>query len=378
MALTDKLGIFVEDMRRGGVDCLPPDINASHAHLHRRGRRRPLCPRRAEGRRREGDGGAGRGARTGRAVRQPRGFRCAHRSAAAQSPPARKPRRRGRVRRDQARTCRGLRRAPRRSSPMRRARTSSARAARPACSASSTAEAAPIRLPRDASWTLAQRMAAERDAFGFYFSAHPVDASRHLLAAHKVETFAELADVRDRRGRADRRDAWPALVEDSALADLGQGPPLHDGDAERQFGPVRRDRVRRRRDRGAGSCREGRSVRLARRRARPPRGRRDPASHDQALPAAQRPCQANAAADDRAGAGRRVADRIVRELADSRAAQRHACASSCRWRQAERRSSSPAATSRSTRELAARIERITGEGSVDLSVQEPPKLALVG
>ncbi len=29
-------------------------------------------------------------------------------------------------------------------------------------------------------------------------------------------------------------------------------------------------------------------------------------------------------------------------------------------------------------ELASRIERITGEGSVDLSAQEPPKLALVG
>ena len=29
-------------------------------------------------------------------------------------------------------------------------------------------------------------------------------------------------------------------------------------------------------------------------------------------------------------------------------------------------------------ELAARIERISGEGSVDLSVLEPPKLALVG
>jgi len=29
-------------------------------------------------------------------------------------------------------------------------------------------------------------------------------------------------------------------------------------------------------------------------------------------------------------------------------------------------------------ELAAHVERITGEGSVDLSVQEPPKLALVG
>jgi DNA polymerase-3 subunit alpha len=29
-------------------------------------------------------------------------------------------------------------------------------------------------------------------------------------------------------------------------------------------------------------------------------------------------------------------------------------------------------------ELATRVERISGEGSVDLSVQEPPKLALVG
>jgi DNA polymerase-3 subunit alpha len=29
-------------------------------------------------------------------------------------------------------------------------------------------------------------------------------------------------------------------------------------------------------------------------------------------------------------------------------------------------------------ELQARIERVTGEGSVDLSVLEPPKLALVG
>jgi DNA polymerase-3 subunit alpha len=52
---------------------------------------------------------------------------------------------------------------------------------------------APIRLPRDARWTLAEKMAAERDAFGFYFSAHPVDAQRHLLAAHKVRNFAELA-----------------------------------------------------------------------------------------------------------------------------------------------------------------------------------------
>ncbi len=60
---------------------------------------------------------------------------------------------------------------------------------------SSESGIAPIRLPRDARWTLAERMAAERDAFGFYFSAHPVDAQRHLLAAHKVRSFAELAAI---------------------------------------------------------------------------------------------------------------------------------------------------------------------------------------
>jgi DNA polymerase-3 subunit alpha len=43
-------------------------------------------------------------------------------------------------------------------------------------------------------------MAAERDAFGFYFFAHPIDASRHLLAAHKMKTFAELADIRIAEG----------------------------------------------------------------------------------------------------------------------------------------------------------------------------------
>jgi DNA polymerase-3 subunit alpha len=58
-----------------------------------------------------------------------------------------------------------------------------------------TSEVAPIRLPLDARWTLAERMTAEREAFGFYFSAHPVDAQRHLLAAHKVRSFSELASL---------------------------------------------------------------------------------------------------------------------------------------------------------------------------------------
>jgi DNA polymerase-3 subunit alpha len=55
---------------------------------------------------------------------------------------------------------------------------------------------APIRLARDVHWKLSERMGAERDAFGFYFSAHPVDSQRHLLAAHKVKSFADLSSIR--------------------------------------------------------------------------------------------------------------------------------------------------------------------------------------
>jgi DNA polymerase-3 subunit alpha len=62
-------------------------------------------------------------------------------------------------------------------------------------SGSGPAEVAPIRLPRGAQWTQAERMAAERDAFGFYFSAHPVDQHRHLLAAHRVRQSNDLGSV---------------------------------------------------------------------------------------------------------------------------------------------------------------------------------------
>src|SRR5205085_1805614 len=55
------------------------------------------------------------------------------------------------------------------------------------------ANVVPIRMPTGESWTLAQRMAAEKDSFGFYFSAHPVDNYRHLARANGARTFAELA-----------------------------------------------------------------------------------------------------------------------------------------------------------------------------------------
>jgi len=53
----------------------------------------------------------------------------------------------------------------------------------------------PIRMPVAATWTLAERMGAEKEAFGFYFSAHPVDRYRHLAEAHGAKSFAALASL---------------------------------------------------------------------------------------------------------------------------------------------------------------------------------------
>jgi DNA polymerase-3 subunit alpha len=50
-------------------------------------------------------------------------------------------------------------------------------------------------MPVAATWTLAQRMVAEKESFGFYFSAHPVDRYRHLAEAQGARTYAALASL---------------------------------------------------------------------------------------------------------------------------------------------------------------------------------------
>ncbi|MFD1950910.1 DNA polymerase III subunit alpha [Sphingomonas arantia] len=53
--------------------------------------------------------------------------------------------------------------------------------------------ASSIRLPKAEPWTLAERMAAEKEAFGFYFSAHPTDRYRHIATALGARSFSELS-----------------------------------------------------------------------------------------------------------------------------------------------------------------------------------------
>lgn len=52
-------------------------------------------------------------------------------------------------------------------------------------------EAQALQLPRVEPWPLGTLMDKERDAFGFYFSAHPLDAYTHVLRANNVITYAE-------------------------------------------------------------------------------------------------------------------------------------------------------------------------------------------
>jgi DNA polymerase-3 subunit alpha len=58
-----------------------------------------------------------------------------------------------------------------------------------------SADVAPIRMPNVPAWTLAERMVQEKESFGFYFSAHPVDRYRHLVVAHGAKSFAELSSM---------------------------------------------------------------------------------------------------------------------------------------------------------------------------------------
>ncbi len=52
-----------------------------------------------------------------------------------------------------------------------------------------------IRLPNSVDWTLSQRMEQEKEAFGFYFSAHPVDRHAHLARMHGARSYAALGDL---------------------------------------------------------------------------------------------------------------------------------------------------------------------------------------
>jgi len=375
VALTDKLAMFVEDMRRGGIECLSPDINSSHAHFTVENG----AVRYALGALK----GVGDKAMEELVVERSRsGPFASLEDFAARIDPRLLNRRQleslagagafDRIQPNRAGVHLGAEIILAHAASAHDQRTSG----QAALFGTNSGEAAPIRLPRDASWTLAQRMAAERDAFGFYFSAHPVDASRHLLAAHNVRTFAEIAETQVAEG--ERIGAsMAALIEDTRWRTSAKGrrymmatlsdssgqfiATVFDDDASAALEAAAK----------AGQC-GLLGVELDRR------------SGDEAPRVTIKRFQplSDLAQRTRLQMTVRVPDAAYVERLSS-------CLAEARGGNGVLRFVLPLASGGEAvvvagrdfaldGELAARIERIAGEGSVDLSVQDPPKLALVG
>src|SRR5690348_9595970 len=375
MALTDKLGIFIEDMRRGEVACLPPDINASHAFFTVE-----------DGAVRYALGALkGVGEKAMEALveeRERSGPFTSLEDFAARIDP-RLLNRRQLESLAAAGAFDGIK--PERPALFAAAETILAHAAsahdqrtsgQAALFGANSTEAAPIRLPRDASWTLAQRMAAEREAFGFYFSAHPVDSAKHLLAAHKVKTFAEIGETQVAEGER-IGSTMAGLVEEARWRTSAKGRRYMIAtlsDSSGQFVATAFD------DEAtaaleaaakAGQC-GLLSVELDRR-----AGDETPRvtiKRIQPLNELARRTRLQMTVDVQdTGSIARVLD----ELAASRGGNGKVLlivplASGGTAQLIAGRDFTLDA------ELAARIERIAGEGNVELSAQEPPRLALVG
>ncbi len=222
---TEKLAIFVEDMKRLGVACLPPDINASEAEFsveavddgfavryalaglkgvgekamellveerHAKGRFQSLddFARRVDPRllnKRQVEALAGAGGFDSIAPDRPGVYAAAETIlAVAQRTHANRESGQG-----------GL-----------------FGEAEPVGSA--------IQLPKSARWTLGQKIEAEKDSFGFFFSAHPLDRYQHLARLHSARTIVSLNDIDIAEGgRAGATIA--ALIEDARWRTSARG-----------------------------------------------------------------------------------------------------------------------------------------------------------
>ncbi|MES2443509.1 MAG: DNA polymerase III subunit alpha [Pseudomonadota bacterium] len=79
-----------------------------------------------------------------------------------------------------------------------------------------------ISLPRSAHWSLADRINAERDAFGYYFSAHPLDRYQHLARANNARAIATLSEVPIAEGQRVGATV-AALIEDARWRTSARG-----------------------------------------------------------------------------------------------------------------------------------------------------------
>ena len=227
-------------------------------------------------------------------------------------------------------------------------------------------------------WTIAERMAAEKEASASISRRIRSTVTAHLAGAHGARTFAELAAIAGARRTAAAPADDGGAGRGGALAHLGAGPALSDGDAVRFVGPVRGDLLRR--------SRSPSSRRLRPRPAAAPcstssstaaRARRRRASPIRSLPAVRGAGEAHPRCSSRSRpttGGARPARRRRRGHGGGRGELRpkREAAAIGQGRLVAARPRLPSLDA----ELAARIERIPGVTAVRLAVAEAPRLAL--
>ena len=80
-----------------------------------------------------------------------------------------------------------------------------------------------IRLPQGLRWTMAQAMEQEKEAFGFYFSAHPVDRHAHLAKMHGARQYVALTELRIPEDGTRAGATMAVLVEDARWRTSARG-----------------------------------------------------------------------------------------------------------------------------------------------------------
>ncbi len=193
---TEKLSVFVDDARRMGVTVAPPCVNASRATFSVEGEDEEMAVRYALGALK----GVGQ-----RAMEQLIAERERHGPFVSVDALAERidPRLLNR-RQIEALAASGALDA---LSPNRAALHDAAEALLAAANSAATARATgqgglfggdvvampAVRLANGMSWTMAEAMAAEKEAFGFYFSAHPVERYAAMTGALNVRSYGAIA-----------------------------------------------------------------------------------------------------------------------------------------------------------------------------------------
>ena len=85
------------------------------------------------------------------------------------------------------------------------------------------AKATAIRMPATAHWSLAERMEGEKEAFGFYFGNHPVDHYRHLADAHLVRSYAAMCAQPGSADGSRTMGMMAGLIEDARWRTSARG-----------------------------------------------------------------------------------------------------------------------------------------------------------